>query len=93
MEQQLQHQEDLYLQQYTELSPQLLQLHSHIIQCDEVLASMEKTLNGFQVNLGQLSQEIQTLQDQSIDMSVRLKNRLVCLVWFHFIFKKSIYYC
>jgi hypothetical protein len=39
---------------------------------------MENLLSGFQGDLGKLSSEIQSLQDQSFDMSIRLKNRLVC---------------
>ena len=36
---------------------------------------MEQMLNGFQSDLGSLSAEIQTLQEQSIAMNVKLKNR------------------
>jgi hypothetical protein len=38
---------------------------------------MENLLSGFQGDLGKLSSEIQSIQDQSFDMSIRLKNRLV----------------
>ena len=38
---------------------------------------MDQLLSGFQTDLGKLSSEIQSLQDQSLNMSVRLKNRLV----------------
>jgi hypothetical protein len=41
---------------------------------------MENLLSGFQNDLGKLSDEIQTLQDQSFDMGVRLKNRLVYFI-------------
>lgn len=36
---------------------------------------MEEMLNGFQSNLKSISNEIQTLQQQSVMMSQRLKNR------------------
>ena len=36
---------------------------------------MEQMLSGFQSDLGSLSAEIQTLQEQSIAMNVKLKNR------------------
>ena len=40
-----------------------------------VLQRMEQMLSGFQSDLGSLSAEIQTLQEQSIAMNVKLKNR------------------
>lgn len=36
---------------------------------------MEGMLSGFQSDLSSISSEIQTLQQQSVSMSVRLKNR------------------
>jgi len=39
---------------------------------------MEHLLSGFQTDLGKISSEIQTLQEDSASMNVRLKNR-VCV--------------
>ena len=38
---------------------------------------MEEMLNGFQSDLSSISTEIQSLQEQSISMNVKLKNRQV----------------
>lgn len=43
--------------------------------CDAVLARMQDLLLGFQSDLGGISEEIKHLQDESLSMSVRLKNR------------------
>lgn len=45
--------------------------------CDSILASMEDMLGRFQGNLGNISSEIRTLQEQSQGMSVKLRNRKV----------------
>lgn len=55
---------------------QLVSLYRDIHSCDSILEKMESLLNGFQSDLGQLSVEIKTLQDQSCTMGVKLKNRL-----------------
>ncbi len=44
-------------------------------ECDNVLARMEEMLHGFQADLGEISSEIKHLQDDSLSMSIRLKNR------------------
>ena len=45
---------------------------------------MEDMLTVFQADLGDISSEIQTLQDKSMIMNIKLKNRMVrvCL-WFY----------
>ena len=43
--------------------------------CDGILASMEEMLGRFQGDLGNISTEIRSLQEQSQNMSVKLKNR------------------
>jgi archaellum component FlaC len=48
-----------------------------IKSCDEVLGRMEELLNVFQSDLGNISGEIQNLQEQSTHMSIKLKNRKV----------------
>lgn len=50
-------------------------LHTEIQSCDEVLGRMEELLSVFQSDLGNISGEIQSLQEQSTVMSVKLKNR------------------
>ena len=43
--------------------------------CDAVLARMQDMLLGFQSDLSGISEEIKHLQDESLSMSVRLRNR------------------
>lgn len=60
---------------YIRESKNIASLHSQIASCDQVLQVMEEMLNGFQSNLKSISNEIQTLQQQSVMMSQRLRNR------------------
>ena len=48
-----------------------------IKSCDQILATMENMLSVFQMDLGKISSEIQTLQDKSFSMNIKLKNRTV----------------
>ena len=61
--------------QYVENSPQVVDLHKQMQECDAVLARMQDMLLGFQSDLGGISEEIKHLQDESLSMSIRLKNR------------------
>ncbi|CAH1764232.1 8029_t:CDS:10 [Entrophospora sp. SA101] len=45
--------------------------------CDQILETMEDMLSDFQMDLGKISNEIQTLQDKSFSMNIQLKNRTV----------------
>lgn len=60
-----------------EQSPYLAKLHDQIQVCDDILANMETLLGGFQANLGSISSEIQVLQDKSLSLSTKLRNRKV----------------
>lgn len=53
----------------------MAQLHQQISSCDNILQSMEQMLSAFQADLGNISGEIQSLQEQSMSMSVKLTNR------------------
>ena len=48
---------------------------TQISACDNILAGMEEMLGKFQLDLGNISTEIRSLQEQSQSMSVRLRNR------------------
>ena len=63
------------IQDYVAESENLAQLHAQIEGCDEVLGSMEKILSGFKDDLGKIGGEIKSLQEQSVEMSVKLSNR------------------
>ncbi|GBG28568.1 Vacuolar protein sorting-associated protein 52-like [Hondaea fermentalgiana] len=56
-------------------APVSAELYRELTACDEALAGMENVLLGFQADLGGISDEIRHLQDESLLMSVKLKNR------------------
>ena len=63
------------IQDYVGESANLLQLHEQLEGCDDILATMESMLGGFKSDLGKISGEIKSLQDQSVGMSIKLRNR------------------
>ncbi|KAI2644525.1 hypothetical protein H4Q32_031086 [Labeo rohita] len=56
-------------------SQNIASLHNQITACDSILERMEGMLSSFQSDLSSISSEIQTLQQQSVSMNMRLKNR------------------
>ncbi|RIA99439.1 Sac2-like protein, partial [Glomus cerebriforme] len=60
---------------YISQAKNFVELHNQIQSCDQVLATMENMLSVFQMDLGKISSEIQTLQDKSFSMNIKLKNR------------------
>ncbi|XP_064474251.1 vacuolar protein sorting-associated protein 52 homolog isoform X2 [Ornithodoros turicata] len=75
VEKDLQNIENLAIEDYIEESLNIASLHNQIVACDQILEHMEKMLKTFQEDLGSISQEILTLQQQSVSMNIRLKNR------------------
>jgi hypothetical protein len=61
--------------QYMENNEEVSQLHQQMEECDAVLARMQEMLLGFQEDLGGISEEIKDLQDKSLSMNIKLKNR------------------
>ncbi|CAI5702745.1 unnamed protein product [Peronospora effusa] len=61
--------------QYVMNSADIVELHDEVQDCDNLLAKMQEMLLGFQADLGGISDEIRHLQDESIGMNVKLKNR------------------
>jgi hypothetical protein len=53
----------------------IIQLHGKIKSCDKILETIESMLDGFQKNLCSISSEIQQLQQQSVTMNIKLRNR------------------
>lgn len=53
----------------------LAELHFELDACDSVLEMIERTLEKFQNSIGDISDEIRSLQDKSQQMNIRLKNR------------------
>ncbi|CAM6121999.1 unnamed protein product [Calypogeia fissa] len=63
------------IQDYMKESDNLVSLHTQIRECDTILTEMEALLGGFQADLGSISSEIKSLQEQSMSMGLKLKNR------------------
>ncbi|XP_016509227.1 vacuolar protein sorting-associated protein 52 A-like isoform X2 [Nicotiana tabacum] len=65
------------IQDYIKESDNLVSLHDQIRDCDIILTQMETLLSGFQGEIGSISSDIKILQEKSMDMGLRLKNRKV----------------
>jgi hypothetical protein len=50
-------------------------LFQQVTACEEVLGGMQEMLQGFRSNLGNISQEIKSLQNDSLTMNIKLNNR------------------
>ncbi|EFJ12526.1 hypothetical protein SELMODRAFT_446594 [Selaginella moellendorffii] len=68
------------IQDYIKESDNLMSLHAQIRECDSILTHMESLLGGFQEDLGSISSEIRSLQEQSMTMGLKLRNRKVAEV-------------
>ncbi|TPX37558.1 hypothetical protein SmJEL517_g00456 [Synchytrium microbalum] len=75
IEKELDELEQAHVLDYVKQSPALADLHSQIQSCDNILEHMESLLSDFQATLGKISEEIETLQEQSHTMNIKLKNR------------------
>ncbi|XP_054716270.1 vacuolar protein sorting-associated protein 52 homolog [Uloborus diversus] len=75
IEKELKEVENASIQDYIQESQNIASLHNQITACDEILERMEDMLRLFQSDLGSISKEILTLQQQSVSMNIRLKNR------------------
>ncbi|XP_021837606.1 vacuolar protein sorting-associated protein 52 A isoform X1 [Spinacia oleracea] len=63
------------IQDYIKESDNLVSLHDQIRDCDTILSQMESLLSGFQAEIGSISSDIKVLQEKSMDMGLKLKNR------------------
>ncbi|NXO01297.1 VPS52 protein, partial [Rhinopomastus cyanomelas] len=63
------------IRDYIKESENIASLHNQITACDAILERMEQILGAFQCDLSSISSEIRTLQEQSVAMNLRLKNR------------------
>ncbi|MBN3295247.1 VPS52 protein, partial [Amia calva] len=75
VESELQQIEQASIRDYIKESQNIASLHNQITACDSILERMEGMLSGFQCDLSSISSEIQSLQEQSVAMNVRLRNR------------------
>lgn len=60
---------------YIKESGNIASLHRQITDCDEILERLEGMLCTFQADLGNICQEILSLQEQSLSLNIRLKNK------------------
>ena len=67
--------EMLSIADYIAESDAIAGLFEQIVSCETVLNDMQGMLQSFQDNLGGISNEIRSLQEQSLSMSVRMSNR------------------
>ncbi|KAL9162689.1 hypothetical protein ABFS82_07G109500 [Erythranthe guttata] len=63
------------IEDYIKESDNLVSLHDQIHDCDTILSQMENILSGFQAEIGSISSDIKILQEKSMDMGLKLKNR------------------
>ncbi|XP_040573609.1 vacuolar protein sorting-associated protein 52 homolog [Lepeophtheirus salmonis] len=63
------------IKDYIKEAKNIASLHNQIEDCDGILMRMENMLLGFKTDLSSISQEIISLQQQSVDMNLKLKNR------------------
>jgi len=75
VEDELREVEEGSIQDYIQQAESIAGLHQQIVECDSLLGSMERMLLNFQSDLGSISSEILSLQQQSVHMNIKLKNR------------------
>ncbi|XP_040180900.1 vacuolar protein sorting-associated protein 52 homolog [Rana temporaria] len=75
VEMELQQIEHVSIKDYIEQSQNIASLHNQIIACDAILERMGQMLGGFQSDLSSISSEIHSLQEMSLAMNIKLKNR------------------
>ena len=67
--------ETLSIADYIKESDSIAALFEQIQGCENVLNQMQSLLQGFQDNLGGISDEIRSLQEESLALSVKMQNR------------------
>ena len=75
VEDELKEVEEGSIQDYIQQAEAIVGLHQQIVECDSLLGGMERMLQNFQSDLGSISSEILSLQQQSVHMNIKLKNR------------------
>jgi len=75
IEQELREVEVESVRDYVAQSEQVVDLHNQMQSCDAILKRMQEMLLGFQADLVGISDEIKHLQEESLSMNVKLRNR------------------
>merc|ERR1712004_459722 len=73
VEEELKKAENSCISDFIRESQNIATLHHEIVDCDQILERMENMLLTFQSDLGSISNEILSLQQQSVHMNVKLK--------------------
>ena len=63
------------IRDYINEAGNIADLHNQIVGCDRLLEGMENMLLSFRSDLGSISSEILSLQQQSVQMNIKLRNR------------------
>ena len=53
----------------------MAKLYAEVSSCDKILSAMQTFLTSFQTDLSGISSEIKVLQDESLNMNIKLRNR------------------
>ena len=75
VEDELREVENESIRDYINEAGNIAALHNQIVGCDKLLENMENMLLSFRADLGSISSEIQSLQQQSVQMNIKLRNR------------------
>ena len=75
VEDELREVENESIRDYINEAGNIAALHNQIVGCDRLLEGMENMLLSFRADLGSISSEILSLQQQSVQMNIKLRNR------------------
>ena len=75
VEDELREVENESIRDYINEAGNIAALHNQIVGCDKLLEGMENMLLSFRADLGSISSEILSLQQQSVQMNIKLRNR------------------
>jgi len=75
VEDELREVENESIKDYIKEAGNIAALHNQIVGCDRLLEGMENMLQSFRTDLGSISSEILSLQQQSVQMNIKLRNR------------------
>jgi vacuolar protein sorting-associated protein 52 len=57
-------------------SESIARLHDELTLCDQILTEIETMMEGFELNLGNITSNIKILQDRSFHLHFQLENRI-----------------
>eukprot|EP00026_Physarum_polycephalum_P001825 Phypoly_transcript_01828.p1 GENE.Phypoly_transcript_01828~~Phypoly_transcript_01828.p1 ORF type:complete len:905 (+),score=152.06 Phypoly_transcript_01828:389-3103(+) len=75
VETELKAEENAIVPLYIEMREDIGELHTKVGGCVEILSAFEKLLTTFQADLSNISDDIKTMQDQSMEKNIKINNR------------------